>query len=253
MISIKSAREIELMREAGRIVALAHQAVASYIKAGVSVKDIDALVEKVIRDNNAIPSFINYHGYPSATCISINEVVVHGIPDHRIIKEGDIVSVDIGAKYKGYHGDGAWTYAVGDISAEAQKVMDVAKTALFKGIELVKAGIRTEDISAVIGDYIYSNNCTTPLDFSGHGIGTQLHEDPIVANYGVKGRGPKLKAGMVICIEPMVLAGKEDVKILKDGWTVVTKDKRLSAHYEHTILVTEEGYEILTTLQKEKN
>ncbi|MDA3931787.1 MAG: type I methionyl aminopeptidase [Tenericutes bacterium] len=249
MIKLKSKREIELMREAGRIVALAHQAAGDYIKPGISTKDLDGLIEKVIRENDATPSFKNYNGFPAAACISINEEVVHGIPSKkRILKEGDIVSVDIGAIYKGYHGDSAWTYACGEISIEANRLLEGTKESLFKGLEFAKAGNRLSDISHAIQKYAESLGFSVVREFVGHGLGRELHEDPQIPNYGLPGRGPKLKAGMTLAIEPMINLGNKDVRVKTDGWTAVTRDKSISAHYEHSILITKTGYEILTKL-----
>ena len=249
MIKLKSKREIELMREAGRIVALAHQAAKNYIKPGISTRDLDDLIEKVIRENDATPSFKNYNGFPASACISINDEVIHGIPSKkRILKEGDIVSVDIGAIYKGYHGDSAWTYACGEISIEANRLLEGTKESLFKGLEFAKAGNRLSDISHAIQKYAESLGFSVVREFVGHGLGRELHEDPQIPNYGLPGRGPKLKAGMTLAIEPMINLGNKEVRVETDGWTAVTRDKSISAHYEHSILITKTGYEILTKL-----
>lgn len=251
MISIKSERELDLMREAGRIVALAHQEVEKLIKPGVTTKEVDTLVEKIIRDNGAIPSFKGYGGFPASICASINEVVVHGIPnDKQVLKKGDIFSVDIGAEYKGYHGDSAWTYAVGEISDKDRLLMDVTHDALFKGLEQVKEGAYLSDISHAIGEHAESFNYGVVENFTGHGIGSSLHEQPPIPNFGKPGKGPVLKSGMTLAIEPMVNQGTKKVKILLDNWTVITRDKKKSAHFEHTVLVTKTGYEILTTLRR---
>lgn len=252
MITSKSKREIELMRKAGEIVALAHQAVAEAIKPGITTGELDRIVEKVIRDHQATPSFKGYNGFPAAICASVNEVLVHGFPSKYALKEGDIISVDIGACYKGYHGDSAWTYAVGEVSEEAKHLMEVTKQSLYEGLKMVKAGVHLSDISNTIGEYVYSYGYSVPYEYTGHGIGANLHEDPAIPNYGPKGKGPILKAGMTLAIEPMVHRGKPFTKVLDDDWTVVTKDGSLAAHYEHTVLVTEEGYEILTTISKEE-
>lgn len=249
MITIKSPREIELMRQAGRIVALAHAEVAKHIAPGVSTLELDQIVEKLIRDNDAIPSFKGYSGFPGSICASVNEVVVHGIPSATtILKNGDIIAVDIGACFKGYHGDSAWTYAVGDISKEDQELMNVTKDSLFKGLSCVKAQVNLSDISNSIGTYATSFGYGVVEEFTGHGIGSHLHEDPPIPNFGQPNRGPVLKAGMTLAIEPMINQGTKRVKVLQDNWTTITCDKKKSAHYEHTILVTENGYEILTTL-----
>ena len=252
MITSKSRREIDLMRKAGEIVALAHQAVAEAIRPGITTGELDRIVEKVIRDHQATPSFKGYNGFPAAICASVNEVLVHGFPSKYALKEGDIISVDIGACYKGYHGDSAWTYAVGEVSEEAKHLMEVTKQSLYEGLKMVKAGVHLSDISNTIGEYVYSYGYSVPYEYTGHGIGANLHEDPAIPNYGPKGKGPILKAGMTLAIEPMVHRGKPFTKVLDDDWTVVTKDGSLAAHYEHTVLVTEEGYEILTTISKEE-
>lgn len=252
MITSKSKREIDLMRKAGEIVALAHQAVAEVIRPGITTGELDRIVEKVIRDHQATPSFKGYNGFPAAICASVNEVLVHGFPSKYALKEGDIISVDIGACYKGYHGDSAWTYAVGEVSEEAKHLMEVTKQSLYEGLKMVKAGVHLSDISNTIGEYVYSYGYSVPYEYTGHGIGANLHEDPAIPNYGPKGKGPILKAGMTLAIEPMVHRGKPFTKVLDDDWAVVTKDGSLAAHYEHTVLVTEEGYEILTTISKEE-
>lgn len=202
----------------------------------------------MIRDNNATPSFLHLYGFPNSVCTSINEVVVHGIPSDRKLEEGDIISVDVGACYKGYHGDSAWTYAVGKISDEAKRLMEVCEASLYAGLEQVKPGNRLSDISHAVQVYLEDHGCTTPLDYTGHGIGTEVHEDPAVPNYGQAGRGPRLKAGMTLAIEPMAHLGGCETEVLQDDWTVVTKDRSLAAHYEHTIVITDDGYEILTKL-----
>ena len=249
MIKIKSEREIALLREAGRIVALCHEEMKKHVKPGISTWELDQICESVIRANGATPSFKGYGGFPSAICASVNEVVVHGMPSKKqILKEGDIIAIDIGACYKGYHGDSAWTYAVGKISEQDQLLMQVTHDSLFKGLEVVRNGVHLGDVSAAIGDYIESFGFGIVEDFTGHGVGRDLHEDPAIFNFGVKGTGPILRSGMVLAIEPMVNRGTKRVKILSDRWTTVTKDKSNSAHYEHTIVVRDEGYEILTKL-----
>ncbi|MFW6319516.1 MAG: type I methionyl aminopeptidase, partial [Bacillota bacterium] len=215
MIKLKSNREVELMREAGRIVALAHQATRDFIKPGISTKDLDDLIENVIRENDAIPSFKNYNGFPASACISVNEEVVHGIPSKkRILKDGDVVSVDIGAIYKGYHGDSAWTYACGEISNDAKRLLEGTEESLFKGLELAKAGNRLSDISHAIQKHAESLGFSVVREFVGHGLGRELHEDPQIPNFGLPGRGPKLKAGMTLAIEPMINLGNKDVRVL---------------------------------------
>lgn len=253
MITTKSPREIELMRRAGEIVALAHQAVAQSIKAGMSTKDVDAIVEAVILAHGATPSFKGYGGFPAATCTSVNDTLVHGIPSNEILKDGDIISVDIGANYKGYHGDSAWTYAIGDVSLQAQRLMEVTRESLFEGLKFAKAGNHLSDISHAIGEYAMMRGFSVPVDYAGHGIGVNLHEDPSIPNFGPAGKGVVLKAGMTLAIEPMVHAGKPATTVLRDQWTVKTKDGSLAAHYEHTVLITDQGYEILTTLKEGMN
>ena len=248
MIVTKDQREIELMREAGRIVALVHSHLKDYIKPGITTKEINQFCEKIICDAGATPSFLNLYGFPGAVCTSINEVVVHGIPSKRKLKEGDIISVDVGACYKGYHGDSAWTYAVGQISEEADRLMKVTEESLYAGLEQVKPGNRLSDISHAVQTYLEGHGCSTPRDYTGHGIGTQVHEDPAVPNYGLPGKGPRLKAGMTLAIEPMAHLGGHETEVLDDDWTVVTRDRTHAAHYEHTIVITNDGYEILTKL-----
>jgi len=247
VVTIKSPREIGLMREAGRIVALAHQEVSKHVLPGISTFELDQIVEKTIRDNDAIPSFKNYNGFPSSACISINQEVVHGIPSvKRILQSGDIVSIDIGAVYKGYHGDSAWTYACGEISLEAQKLLEGTKDSLFKGLEQAKSGNRLTDISHAIQTHAESLGYSVVREFVGHGVGKHLHEDPQIPNFGLPGRGITLRKGMTLAIEPMINAGRKEVKVLSDGWTTITQDQSLSAHFEHSILITDDGYEILT-------
>ena len=248
MISTKSEREIKLMREAGRIVALAHEVVKKAIKPGVTTRELDAVIEAVILEHGATPSFKGYGGFPAASCTSINHVLVHGIPDDTPLKEGDIISIDFGANYKGYHGDSAWTYAVGAVSEEIKRLLEVSEASLFEGLKYAKANNRLYDISHAIGEYVMSHGYSVPLEYTGHGIGSSLHEDPAVPNVGIPNTGIVLKAGMTLAVEPMVHMGKPFTKVLADDWTVITLDKSLAAHFEHTILITEDGYEILTKL-----
>lgn len=249
MIIKKSTREIGLMREAGRIVALAHQEVQKHIKPGISTLELDRIVEQVIRANGATPSFKGYNGFPGSICASINEVVIHGIPKATtILKDGDIIAIDIGACYKGYHGDSAWSYYVGEINPNDEKLMNVTKEALYKGLEQAKPGNRLGDISAAIGKYAKSYGYGVVEEFTGHGVGRNLHEDPAIPNYGIPNTGPLLQPGMTLAIEPMINAGTKKVKILSDGWTTITSDRKKSAHFEHTILITDDGCEILTQL-----
>lgn len=247
MITIKSSREIELMKEAGRIVALAHRKVQEAIVPGISTYELDSIAEKAILESGATPSFKGYNGFPASICASINQVVIHGIPNKKIIlKHGDIIAIDIGACYQGYHGDSAMTHGVGEISEARKQLLAVTKQALFAGLEFAKPLNRLSDISHAIEQFVLSQGFSVVKDFTGHGIGTKMHEDPMIPNYGKPGYGPILKAGMTLAIEPMVNAGKEDVRILKDDWTTVTVDGSDSAHFEHTIVITESGYTILT-------
>ena len=248
MINIRTTQEIELLREAGRIVAKTHEYLKQFIKPGITTKELDKLAEKFILSCGATPSFKGLYGFPGSICISLNDMVIHGIPDNTVLKEGDVIKLDIGACYKGYHGDSAWTYGVGQISDEAKYLMQVTHDALFAGLAQANPGYCVGDISAAFEEYVASLGCTSPYDYTGHGVGTSVHEDPNVPNYGRKGKGPKLKVGMVIAIEPMVHLGEADVYVIDDDWGVKTSDHSLTAHYEHTIAITEDGYLILTTL-----
>lgn len=246
-VSIKSAREIELMREAGKRLAHVHQELGNAIRPGMSTLEVDALGEKLIRDCGCIPNFLHYNGYPASICVSVNDEVVHGIPKKdRYLKEGDIVSLDAGLIYKGYHSDAARTHAVGKVSEEAMKLMEVTMQSFFEGIKMAKEGNHLFDISAAINSYVSGFGYGIVRDLVGHGIGTALHEDPQIPNFSQKRKGVRLQAGMTLAIEPMVNAGTWQVNFLRDGWTVVTKDGSLSAHYENTILVTDGEPEILT-------
>ncbi|HFJ9344048.1 TPA: type I methionyl aminopeptidase [Bacillus mobilis] len=248
MIICKTPREIEIMREAGRIVALTHQELKQHITPGITTKELDQIAEKTIQKYGATPSFKGYNGFPGSICASINEELVHGIPGKRKLKEGDIISIDIGAKYNGYHGDSAWTYPVGSISESVQKLLDVTEKSLYLGLEQVKPGERLSNISHAVQTHAEENGFSIVREYVGHGIGQDLHEDPQIPHYGPPNRGPRLKPGMVICVEPMVNQGRRYVKTLSDDWTVVTVDGKWCAHFEHTIALTEAGYEILTTL-----
>ncbi len=251
MITIKSSREIKLMQEASQILVQARQALFKMIQPGISTEALDQHADTVIRSLGGIPSFKDYEGYPKSICTSVNEVVIHGIPSSKIIlKEGDIISIDIGVNVKGYHADSAFTYAVGNISSEAKQLLEITEKALYIGIEEAKPGNYVSNIGHAIETFIKPYGYGIVETFTGHGIGKELHEAPQVLNYGPKNQGPKLKPGMTICIEPMVNLGTKDVQVLKDGWTVVTKDKRLSAHFEHMVLITEDGCEIMTTLKE---
>ncbi len=245
-MNIKSDTELEYMRSAGKVVADTLAMIQKVIKPGITTAEIDKLAEEFILAQGAIPSFKGYGGFPGSICASVNDVVIHGIPNDTVLVEGDIISVDCGAILNGYHGDAARTFPVGNISKEAQHLIDVTKESFFKGIEKAVVGNRLTDISAAIQKYAESFGYSVVRDFVGHGIGTSMHEDPQVPNYGTAGKGPKLVHGVVLAIEPMINMGNYKVKIKPDGWTVVTSDGKLSAHYENTIAITNEGVEILT-------
>lgn len=246
-VSIKSAKEIELMREAGRLLSITHEELGKAIRPGISTYEINRLGEEIIRSYGCIPNFLHYNGYPASICTSVNEEVVHGIPSKkRILKEGDIISLDAGLIYKGYHSDAARTHAVGKVSEEARRLMDVTKQCFFEGIKYAKAGNHLHEISAAIQAYAESNGFGVVRELVGHGIGTKLHEDPQIPNFKPAGRGLRLRPGMTFAIEPMITAGHYAVKWLDDDWTVVTKDGSLASHYENTIVITEGEPEILT-------
>lgn len=246
-VSIKSNREIETMREAGNILGRVLEEIEKYVQPGLSTWDIDKKGHDLIKSYNCIPSFLNYNGFPAALCVSVNEEVVHGIPSKdRIIKEGDIVSIDAGVIHNGYHSDAARTFPVGQISSEAQKLIDVTKQSFFEGIKFAKDGNHLYDISKAIQKYVEFNGFSVVRDLVGHGIGKNLHEEPQIPNFKPVGRGLMLRAGMTLAIEPMVNVGRYDVIWLEDDWTVVTQDGSLSAHYENTILITEDEPEILS-------
>ncbi|MCC8046197.1 MAG: type I methionyl aminopeptidase [Clostridiales bacterium] len=246
-VSIKSAHEIELMREAGRLLNIVHKELAAAIRPGVSTWELDIVGAEVIRSFGCTPNFLNYNGFPASFCISVNEEVVHGIPSKkRILKEGDIVSVDAGLIYKGMHSDAARTYGVGCISPEAQKLIDVTQESFFRGIKMAKDGHRLHEISAAINDYVDQFGYGVVRDLVGHGIGHALHEDPQIPNFRQKSRGIRLVKGMTLAVEPMITAGRADVEWLDDNWTVVTEDGSLAAHYENTILITDGEPEILS-------
>ncbi len=236
------------MREAGRIVALTHQELKKHIASGITTIELDAIAENFIRQHDAIPSFKGYNGFRGSVCASVNEELVHGIPGERKLNEGDIISLDIGAKFGGYHGDSAWTYGVGKISLENQELLDVTEQSLYKGLAEAKPGERLSNISHAIQQYAESRNFSIVREYVGHGVGKDLHEDPQVPHYGPPNKGPRLRPGMVLAVEPMVNAGMRYVKTLPDNWTVVTVDGKMCAHFEHTIAITETGYEILTAL-----
>jgi methionyl aminopeptidase len=246
MIICKTPREIEIMREAGRIVALTHQELKKHIAPGITTIELDRIAEDFIRKHDAIPSFKGYNGFRGSICASVNNELVHGIPGDRILNEGDIISIDIGAKYNGYHGDSAWTYAVGKIDEETKRLLDVTEESLFQGLKEAKPGERLSNISHAIQKYVEANGFSVVREYVGHGVGQDLHEEPDIPHYGPPNKGPRLKPGMVLAIEPMVNAGTRYVKSLSDNWTVVTVDGKMCAHFEHTIAITEAGYEILT-------
>ena len=246
MITIKSKREIELLKNAGNIVYQTHQYLKPYIKEGITTKELDKLAEDFIRSKDATPSFKGYEGFPSTLCTSINSEVVHGFPSDRKLKNGDIISIDIGACYKGYHGDSAWTYTVGEVDEKTKQLLEDTEKSLFVGLEQVKPGNRIGDIGYAIEQYARKHNLGVVRELCGHGVGTSVHEDPEVPNYGIPNTGPRLKEGMVIAVEPMLTLGSPKVFLHDNDWTVDTQDGSLSAHFEHTVVVTKDGYEILT-------
>ena len=249
MIPIKNEREISVMRRACKITAAARALAGEMVRPGVTTKEIDKAVHDFIVSQGATPSFLNYSGYPASACISVNNTVIHGIPDSRVLKEGDIVSVDVGAKWGGFHGDCAATFACGEISPEAKKLIEVTRQSFFEGVKFARQGYRISDIGHAVQTYVEANGFSVVRAFIGHGVGEHLHEEPEVPNYGKPGRGPRLIRGMTIAVEPMVNAGTFDVKVLKDGWTTVTADGKLSAHYENTVLITDGEPEILTVTE----
>lgn len=246
MITIKSASQIDKMKKAGEIVALTHELMKKNVCDGVTTKELDRIAEEFIRSKGAIPSFKNYNGYPASICASINDVVIHGIPDNTRLKNGDIIGIDIGAFIDGYHGDSANTYGVGDISEQAADLIDAAKRGFEEGIKMAVAGNRVGDISAAIQQYVESRGYSIVREFVGHGVGAQMHEEPEVPNYGRAGHGPRLCSGMTLAVEPMINAGKRNIVMLDDEWTIVTEDGSLSAHYEHSIAITKDEPILLT-------
>ena len=249
MLTIKSKREIELMKKAGSIVELALENVHNAIKPGVSTLELDRIAYKTIIENDAIPSFLNYNGFPNTICASINETVIHGIPkNNMILKDGDIISIDVGASYKGYHGDAARTFPCGNVSSEKLKLIEVTKQSLYEGLKFAKPGNRLSDISHAIETYAKSFGYGVVEEYTGHGIGLRLHEEPFIPNFGLPGHGPILKEGMTLAIEPMITLGKKDVEVLNDNWTVQTVDKLPAAHYEQSIVIIDKDYEILTKI-----
>lgn len=249
MIVLKTSRELSVMRKAGQISQKALRLAGEAVEPGVSTWEIDRIARQYIESMGATPSFLGYDGFPASTCISVNDVVVHGIPSKgTILKKGDIVGIDVGAYFEGFHGDNAWTFPCGEIDREAQQLLDTTREALFKGIEQARPGNRVGDIGHAVQAYVEARNYSVVREFIGHGVGAKMHEDPSVPNYGTPGRGVRLLPGMVIAIEPMINMGGSAVKILPDGWTAVTKDGSLSAHFEHTVAITPDGPVLLTGL-----
>lgn len=246
MIIRKTEREIGIMREAGRIVALTHEALQEHLKPGITTQQLDEIAEEFIRSHDATPSFKGYKGFTGSICTSVNEELVHGIPGKRVLQDGDIISIDVGANYKGYHGDSAWSYGIGDISKKDKDLLDVTEKSLFIGLEQAKPGNRLSDISHAIQSYAEPLGYSIVREYVGHGVGQDLHEPPQIPHYGPPGKGPRLRPGMVLAIEPMINAGERYVRTLSDNWTVVTVDGKNCAHFEHTIAITESGFEILT-------
>ena len=250
MIVLKTSRELSIMRKAGAISQAALKLAGEAVQPGVSTFEIDREVKRYIQSMGAKPSFLGYNGYPASTCISVNNVVIHGIPKKDVIlKKGDIVGIDVGAFYEGFHGDNAWTFPCGEISDEAQALLDATEKALYLGIDMARPGNRVGDIGHAVQEYVEARGYSVVREFTGHGVGAKMHEDPSVPNYGTPKRGVRLTAGMVIAIEPMINQGRRDIEVLEDGWTVVTKDGSLSAHFEHTVAITPNGPVILTEPQ----
>ena len=246
LISIKSPREIEQMRKACRLTAAARSLAGRMVRPGVTTLEIDTAVRKFIESHGAKPSFLGYGGFPGSACISVNEVVIHGIPDHRVLKEGDIVSVDVGAFLEGFHGDCAATFPCGEVSGEARDLIAVTEESFWEGMKYAHPGCRISDIGHAVQQYVEARGCSVVRDFVGHGVGHKLHEPPEVPNYGAAGHGARLQPGMTLAVEPMVCAGHWEVRVLKDKWTTVTADGSLAAHYENSILITNGEPEILT-------
>ena len=246
MITLKSSHEIDLMRQAGKITAAARALAGEMVRPGVTTQEIDKAVEEFIRKQGAVPSFLGYSGFPASACISVNDEVIHGIPGKRVLQDGDIVSIDVGAYIGGFHGDCAATFACGTISDEAKKLIDVTRESFFEGIKFAKEGYRVQDISAAVQAYVERHGFSVVREFVGHGVGAHLHESPEIPNFGRPGRGARLLRGMTLAIEPMVNAGTAAIKLMPDGWTVRTLDGKWAAHYENTILITDGEPEILT-------
>ena len=249
IISLKSPREVEHMRRAGRITAQARELAGKLVRPGVTTLEIDTAVRKFIEGQGARPSFLNYNGFPGSACISVNDEIIHGIPGHRKLREGDIVSIDVGAFIDGFHGDCAGTFPCGEVSPEAERLIAVTQQSFWEGVKFARPGCRVSDISHAVQQYVEANGCTVVREYVGHGVGAKLHEPPEVPNYGSAGHGVRLQPGMTIAVEPMVNAGRAEIRLMKDGWTVKTADGSLSAHYENSILITDgEVPEILTRL-----
>lgn len=252
MISIKSEREIQLLREASRVVALCLETLKEHVKPGVTTYELDQICEKIILENGCVPSCKGYEGFPCTVCASVNEVVVHGIPSKKQkLKKGDIVTIDLVCAYKGYHGDSSYTYKVGEVSSEVKKLLEVTEGALYEGISKIREGAHLGDISNAIESFVKPYGYGIIDQYTGHGIGREMHEDPAIFNFGEAGTGPILKEGMVLAIEPMIALGTGKVRILNDGWSAATRDGKQSAHFEHTVVVRKDGYEILTKLNQE--
>ncbi len=251
MIQYKTKEEVEIMRQSCLLVGKTHAEVAKVLKAGMTTMEVNILVEAFIRDNGGIPSFLNYHGFPYATCISVNDAVVHGFPSNTPLKDGDIISLDIGILKNGFHGDSAYTYAIGEVSEEVKKLLRITKESLYCGVEKARQGNRIGDIAFAIQEHTEKKNGYGVVrDLVGHGLGRSLHEDPQVPNYGKRGSKEKLKEGMVLAIEPMINMGVKEVLHLDDGWTVLTKDRKPSAHFEHDVHVTKHGPDILSSFDE---
>ena len=246
MITLKSSHEIDLMRRSGKITAAARALAGEMVKPGVTTQEINDAVERFIRKQGAVPSFLHYNGYPASACISVNDEIIHGIPGKRVLQEGDIVSVDVGAYIGGFHGDCAATFPCGTISPEAQRLIDVTRQSFFEGIRFAREGQRLQDVSAAVQAYVEQNGFSVVREYVGHGVGAKMHESPEIPNYGRPGHGPRLLRGMTLAIEPMVNAGAAAIQQLSDGWTVKTADGKWAAHYENTILITDGAPEILT-------
>lgn len=246
MIYIKSRREVEIMRQAGRIVAETHEQLKQAIKPGITTKELDIIAESYINKRGAIPAFKGYHGFPASICTSVNNEVVHGVPGLKTLEDGDIISIDIGVVYKGYYGDAAKTHGIGKINSKAKELIEVTRQSFYEGVRYAREGYRLFDISHGIQSYVEARGFSVVQDYVGHGIGKKMHEEPQVPNFGPPGKGPRLKAGMVLAIEPMINMGTHDVKVMQDNWTVITLDGKYSAHYEHTVAITDGEPDILT-------